>query len=113
MPAVAAGAGAGAPPAEVSHDVPASLLGLAAHPEAEQRIGPVTLPPSLSLRLHPGGPMPPLIRSWLYGIALDLSRAYASDDAFRLAVLAAVGLFGILLSFRLGLGSSYAIRISR
>ena len=56
--------------------------------------------------------MPPLIRSWLLDLALDLSRAYASDDAFLLALLAAVGLFGILLTFRLGAGGSYIIRIS-
>ena len=48
--------------------------------------------------------MPPLIRSWLLDLALDLSRAFASDDAFLLALLAAVGLFGILLSFRSGAG---------
>jgi hypothetical protein len=48
--------------------------------------------------------MPPLIRSWLLDLAFDLSRAFASNDAFLLALLAAVGLFGILLSFRSGAG---------
>ena len=56
--------------------------------------------------------MPPPIRSWLFDLALDLSRAYASDDAFLLALLATFGLFGILLSLRLGAGGSYTVRIS-
>jgi hypothetical protein len=56
--------------------------------------------------------MPPQIRSWLFDLALDLSRAYASDDAFLLALLATLGLFGILLSLRLGAGGSYTVRIS-
>jgi hypothetical protein len=55
--------------------------------------------------------MPPLIRSWLFDRALDLSRAYASDDAFLLALLLVGGLFGVLLSFWSGaVGSSYAVR---
>ena len=55
--------------------------------------------------------MPPLIRSWLSDLTLDLSRVYASDGAFVLALLVAIGLLGILLSFSLGAaGNSYAIR---
>jgi hypothetical protein len=55
--------------------------------------------------------MPPLIRSRLWDIALDLGRVYASDDAFLLALLLVVGLSGVLLSFWSGAAStSYAIR---
>ena len=54
--------------------------------------------------------MPSLIRSWLSDLTLDLSRVYTSDGAFVLALLVAIGLLGILLSFSLGAGSSYAIR---